>query len=51
MPQVPVSTTDFTREYSLKRYQARYFKQKTYFLPEATLHETVNMGIKMETNQ
>lgn len=25
--------------------------QKTHFLPEATLHETVHMGINMETNQ
>lgn len=51
MPQMPVSAADFTSAYSLKRYQARHLMQTPPFLPEATLHETVNMGINMETNQ
>lgn len=35
IPQVPVSATDFTCEYSLKRYQAKYFKQKNLFFAKS----------------
>lgn len=51
--QVLVSAADATtHEYSIKRYWlGTSCKTQKYFLPKATLHETANMGIKMEANK